>query len=96
MKPQGWYRDPFGRHEDRCFSDGMPTKLVRDGTAEAQDEPPPGPLPAPLAEVPPSEPEGSSGMRRADDGAAGPEVFDKRKPVMPSEIDIAAFYGPVS
>ena len=54
MKPQGWYRDPFGVHEDRYFSDGNPTKLVRDGTAEAYDEPPPGPLPGSLVEIPPS------------------------------------------
>jgi hypothetical protein len=30
MKAQGWYRDPYLVHEDRYFSDGQPTKLVRD------------------------------------------------------------------
>jgi hypothetical protein len=54
MKPQGWYRDPFGVHENRWFSDGNPTKLVRDGAAEAYDEPPPGPLPGPLNRGPSS------------------------------------------
>jgi hypothetical protein len=54
MKPQGWYRDPFGVHENRWFSDGNPTKLVRDGAAVAYDEPPPGPLPGPLERRPSS------------------------------------------
>jgi hypothetical protein len=31
MKAQGWCRDPYLVHEDRYFSDGQPTKLVRDG-----------------------------------------------------------------
>jgi len=96
MKPQGWYRDPFGVHEDRYFSDGNPTKLVRDGTAEAYDEPPPGPLPGPLVEIPPSEPEGSSGLRRADDCESSPGGVGMREPVMPVIEDPAAFYGPVN
>jgi hypothetical protein len=37
---EGWYTDPFGRHEDRWMSDGTPTKLVRDGGVEAYDDPP--------------------------------------------------------
>jgi hypothetical protein len=42
---QGWYRDPYGLHEDRYFSQGRPTKLVRDGERESYDEPPDRPLP---------------------------------------------------
>lgn len=38
--PQGWYEDPFRLHEARYFSDGRPTKLVRDGDTESYDEPP--------------------------------------------------------
>jgi hypothetical protein len=37
---QGWHPDPFASHEMRYFSAGRPTKLVRDGRAEAYDEPP--------------------------------------------------------
>ena len=96
MKAQGWYRDPFWVHEDRYFSDGNPTKLVRDGAYEAYDEPPPGPLPGPLVEVPHSEPEGCRGLRRADDGVSSPGVFGKRRPVMLVAIPIAAFYGPLN
>ncbi len=55
---QGWYRDPFGRHDDRYFSAGTPTKLVRDGTVESYDPPPAGqPVPGALSPVVPVEPE---------------------------------------
>jgi hypothetical protein len=39
-RAQGWYRDPFGIHEDRYFSAGTPTKLVRDRGQESYDAPP--------------------------------------------------------
>ena len=37
---EGWYTDPYGRHEARWMSAGKPTRLVRDGTREGSDEPP--------------------------------------------------------
>jgi len=37
----GWQPDPFGIHEQRYFSQGQPTKLVKDGTKESYDPPPP-------------------------------------------------------
>ena len=37
---QNWCLDPFGNHEERWFSRGMPTALVRDHGVEAQDPPP--------------------------------------------------------
>ena len=36
----GWQSDPFGLHEQRYFSQGQPTKLVRDRGREAYDPPP--------------------------------------------------------
>jgi hypothetical protein len=42
---QGWYLDPYGLHQDRYFSHGWPTKLVRDGEVESFDLPPAQPLP---------------------------------------------------
>ena len=36
---QGWHADPFGRHEERYFSAGQPTSLVRDGSTEGHDDP---------------------------------------------------------
>jgi len=40
MRVQGWYPDPYERHDDRWFSDGKPTRLVRDQGTESYDEPP--------------------------------------------------------
>ena len=37
---EGWYHDPYSKHEARWFSDGAPTDLVRDGTQVAHDPPP--------------------------------------------------------
>lgn len=37
---EGWYTDPFRRHEARWMSDGTPTKLVRDGAVESYEAPP--------------------------------------------------------
>jgi hypothetical protein len=34
---EGWYTDPFARHEARWMSEGAPTDLVRDGDVEATD-----------------------------------------------------------
>jgi hypothetical protein len=84
MKAQGWYRDPYSVHEDRYFSEGQPTKLVRDGGAESYDPPPAGPPPAHLAEVPQTSPTDGSDLRRADDRAAGPASCDRKKPSGPS------------
>jgi hypothetical protein len=60
MGVQGWYRDPYGIHGDRWFSDGRPTRLVRDERAESYDDPPPGELPLPL--VPAAEIQESDGL----------------------------------
>jgi hypothetical protein len=47
MGAQGWHGDPFSLHEDRWFSAGQPTRLVRDQGVESYDEPPPSELPLP-------------------------------------------------
>jgi hypothetical protein len=60
---QGWYHDPYGIHQDRWFSQGLPTKLVRDGTRESYD-PAPG-QPPPEGDLVPA---GQSG-EEARDGA---------------------------
>jgi hypothetical protein len=65
----GWFRDPFQLHEDRYFSEGSPTKLVRDAGQESFDAPPNLPLPGPPVPVPEpaSRSTGGADMRRADD-----------------------------
>lgn len=50
--PEGWYLDPFGRHEQRWFSQGAPTALVRDDRLESTDAPPQASWDGPL-ETPP-------------------------------------------
>jgi len=39
VEAEGWYVDPFARHEARWFSEGTPTDLVRDGRSESHDPP---------------------------------------------------------
>ena len=82
----GWFRDPYARHEDRYFSEGRPTQLVRDGGLEAVDPPPDLPFPVPPvpalspAGVSPDEaPPAAAGLRRADDAQRG-SVYDRRSP----------------
>jgi hypothetical protein len=40
MNAEGWFKDPFGSHDARWFSDGAPTTLVRDDGVESHDAPP--------------------------------------------------------
>jgi hypothetical protein len=71
----GWYRDPYQVHEDRYFSDGSPTKLVRDDGRESYDDPPDLPCDEhDLVPVPEQDDaEGGSDLRRADEAEAGDE-----------------------
>jgi hypothetical protein len=69
---QGWFLDPYEVHEDRYFSDGRPTKLVRDGGVESYDLPPADrelPDPESLVEAPArgAQSADAADMRRADD-----------------------------
>jgi len=65
----GWYRDPYRLHQDRYFSEGQPTKLVRDGGQESFDPPPEVPWSGPPVPVPSTAAHSTAGndMRRADD-----------------------------
>jgi hypothetical protein len=78
MNEEGWYQDPYKRHEDRWFSDGSPTALVRDGEVEAQDPPPAGDQPG--RPYVPSMPQGPAGgpddLKRADDAETGAGPHD--------------------
>lgn len=95
MKAQGWYRDPYLVHEDRYFSDGRPTKLVRDCGTESYDPPPPGPPKVELAEVANSQQADDSDLRRADDASVGPATYDK-KAAFWAALDSVAVYGPMN
>jgi len=68
--PPGWYRDPSGRHQDRYFSEGEPTQLVRDASGESFDRIATDSVRADsLVPVAPGEVglRGGADMRRADD-----------------------------
>jgi hypothetical protein len=43
-KSEGWFTDPFSRHEARWLTDGVPTNRVRDGRVEATDPVPDEPF----------------------------------------------------
>jgi len=75
VQAQGWYRDPYLVHEDRYFSAGQPTKLVRDAGAESYDPPPAGPPKTDLVKVSHTELGNGSDLSRADDRSAG-TVYD--------------------
>jgi hypothetical protein len=65
--PEGWYTDPYARHQQRWMSDGTPTSLVRDDGTTARDEPPSGPYvhePEPIDEPPAAD---GADLRRADE-----------------------------
>ena len=86
MNEEGWYVDPFGRHEARWISGGYPTSLVRDGSAESQDPPPALPLP-PELEPWASDPPGNGGdLKRADDAES--QEFDPQKLTQAASVAI--------
>lgn len=72
LRAQGWYRDPFGAHEARWFSQGRPTSLVRDADLEAQDGPPADVYIGPLQELDDDAAENGEDLLRADDPASAP------------------------
>jgi hypothetical protein len=73
-KEEGWCTDPYDRHEQRWFSDGKPTKLVRDKDVTSYD-PPPGSPPNHLPqEIDTPSNGGPADLRRADDAERAPEM----------------------
>lgn len=95
MKAQGWYRDPYHVHDDRYFSDGQPTKLVRDGEAESYDPPPPGLPQVELVEAPRNQAGNGSDLRRADDRQTSKAAYDAKSAFW-AVLDSVAAYGPVN
>jgi hypothetical protein len=63
---EGWYTDPYGRHEARWLSDGVPTVLVRDGGVESHDDPPDTPpTQTPVRAETPIQPDDGADLKRA-------------------------------
>jgi hypothetical protein len=89
---EGWYTDPFGRHEARWISSGRPTLLVRDGDVESHDDPPDeAPSLFPERIVPVGSPDST---RRADD--AQHEYWDPQRAVATRGGGRACLIGHVS
>jgi hypothetical protein len=87
--PEGWYRDPYDPHEDRWFSAGRPTSLVRDDHHESRDEPPPFEPPTAPEPIPEVVGDGSD-LLRADEetrvAREADEEADLDQAVDPHEI----------
>ena len=90
MTAQGWYQDPFRRHEHRWFSDGRPTSLVRDGEAEADDEPPAREYEGPLVAAEAAELADGGDLRRAD---AQADERVSRRSLVQAALDAATQSG---
>ncbi|HEY5026382.1 MAG TPA: hypothetical protein VII76_15505 [Acidimicrobiales bacterium] len=88
----GWFRDPYLVHEFRYFSEGHPTKLVRDGGLESFDPPPDVPMPVSLvpAASGASPWAGPADMRRADD-AEREAPYDRRAACQKATSSIVRF-----
>jgi hypothetical protein len=85
---EGWYLDPYGRHEQRWLSAGTPTALVRDGNAESHDPPPAADFDGPLVPAPTPAGDGSD-LRRAD--AAQRDAGDGRSPA-DAALDASTYF----
>lgn len=67
VNEEGWYKDPYARHESRWISDGTPTALVRDAGVASQDPPPDDPVTMGLERVVEATREDGTDLRRADE-----------------------------
>jgi hypothetical protein len=75
MDEEGWFKDPYHRHEARWISDGTPTALVRDAGVESQDVPPDEPISVEMERVVAEAiPANGSDLKRADSAEA--QEFD--------------------
>jgi len=83
---EGWYTDPFGRHEVRWISDGKPTKLVRDGKVERYDDPPDEPTSRTPVTVEEPNARAPRDLKRADQAEAN-EGLDEEK-VIDTAFDV--------
>jgi hypothetical protein len=94
---EGWYTDPYGRHEARWMSGDSPTKLVRDGEVESYEDPPDSPPSRAAIKIePPTDSETPADMLRADGG--DPDVMPSVSQIDDAERDFAlsGWRGPLT
>lgn len=88
---QGWYQDPWGRHQDRYYSAGEATSLVRDDGVDGHDDPPAGGPDATLVPAETEEPSDGRDLLRADatgdpgDGTPGLAAMDAATTVISAD-----------
>jgi hypothetical protein len=75
---EGWYTDPYERHEARWMSQGTPTSLVRDGKVEGSDPVADEPFKVTPVRIESVGLQDGSDQRRADDAGV---AYDSREPV---------------
>ena len=91
MNEEGWYVDPFGRHEARWISAGTPTALVRDEGVESQDPPPNEQVTVEMERVAEVAPVDGNDLKRADD--AERQEFDPNAMIEKAEEAIDSATG---
>jgi hypothetical protein len=90
-REEGWYSDPYDRHEQRWFSEGRPTKLVQDNGVTSYDPPPDGP-PNHLPQKVETHPNlGPADLQRADDAERAPDLDHSELSMR--QMDAAFSYG---
>jgi hypothetical protein len=75
MEAEGWYQDPFRRHQARWFSAGTPTALVSDHGVESHEAPPDAPITEALGPLAETEEEDGADLLRSDAEPAD-RIFD--------------------
>jgi hypothetical protein len=81
---EGWYTDPYQRHDARWMSQGSPTRLVRDGDTEGSDPMDDEPFKVTPVRIESEGPHDGSDLRRADDA-------ERERPFDPKEATRAAW-----
>jgi hypothetical protein len=91
---EGWYSDPYARHEARWMSQGTPTALVRDGKTEGRDPAPEGPFTVtPVRLGDDAGPNDGVDLLRADDEQGG-GPYDSDRAVR-RVLDVMIDEGPI-
>jgi len=76
LRAEGWYQDPYAKHDRRWFSDGVPTSLVRDNGVDSRDPPPDVPCPTTLVPIEISNQASGDDDPHHDDNCGREESYD--------------------
>jgi hypothetical protein len=82
----GWFDDPYGKHDGRYFSQGQPTNRVRDGNRFFFEEPPTEPAPDDAELALASKGADGTGTGTDEDLLVGPEAAWYPDPTGPGQM----------